>query len=350
MGLLVLALADREALLTGLSVVKGEVLVPVFDCVPISLEKLEGMSEGIGLPGSFVENPFGFVPLHAVEHLLHLIHGRVGDPTFLFQTLSLSQKESASRHTVANVPLPTGQTGFEAIQGFTSSCNASISVTRFHSEVDNDRLWILRTTGATEWSDVWPVRQYNLSFILTGVRRLFGDQISPVAMLLNGNEQTNRFPGDLSGLPVEYSHDNFGLAFALDDIVSNDFKRLELTPSSGDLEAAGMEGATVAAIADFMSKLITSTDRLSERAAKAFGMTTRSYRRHLASLGTSHASILADIRLRIALQLLSEPDASLSHISGELGYAFPGDFTRFFFKRTGLTPSAYRKYVLSRDA
>ena len=94
----------------------------------------------------------------------------------------------------------------------------------------------------------------------------------------------------------------------------------------------------------FLSRLILSgtTDRLSERTAQAFGMSVRPYRRHLAQAGTSHGSLLADTRLKLALDLLSETDLDVTEIALELGYAFPKDFTRFFRSRVGLSPSKYR--------
>ena len=100
-------------------------------------------------------------------------------------------------------------------------------------------------------------------------------------------------------------------------------------------------------MAALLSRLILSgtTDRLSERAAQAFGMSVRSYRRHLAELGWSHRRLLADARLKLALELLSDAGLDVTEIALELGYAFPGDFTRFFRSRTGLPPSRYRNLV-----
>ncbi|GAB5378009.1 MAG: hypothetical protein AcusKO_44710 [Acuticoccus sp.] len=332
--------------MAGLGLVIGEAVLPVLDSAPIPAAMLERMSEGVGLPGGFVEDPFGFVPLHAVEHLLCLIQRRVGDPVFLFRSIDLSRSERVSGRAIANVPLPMGKTGFEAVRGFAGNSNASISSARFLIEVKGDRLWMLRTSGATEWSDAWPVVQYNLTFMLMGMRRLFGEPISPIALRLKGVPAREELPEELSDLPIELSKDNFGLAFALGDIGSHDLRRLDMSASSAARSDAAGDDLTLGALEDFLSKLISSGDRLSDRAARAFGMTTRSYRRRLALLGVSHNEIVADIRLRTALRLLRETDVGVSGIAGELGYAFPGDFTRFFARRTGLSPSAYRRLAL----
>ncbi|MDF5715848.1 MAG: helix-turn-helix transcriptional regulator [Rhizonema sp. NSF051] len=48
-------------------------------------------------------------------------------------------------------------------------------------------------------------------------------------------------------------------------------------------------------------------------------------------------------RLEIAQQLLAMPQLSLSSIGTRLGFEYQGQFTTFFGKHMGITPSAYRK-------
>jgi AraC-like DNA-binding protein len=326
-----------------LHIVTGEAITPVLGSVPCSVESLLRISEGVGFPAAFIENPFGFVPLHATEHLLFLIQQRVGDPTFLFRSLELDAEERRNSDSVIHIPLPTGRTGFEAVAGFVQELNRRITGTRFLTAIDDDRLWVLRTTGATEWSDEWSVQQYNLTIVLTGVRRAIGHRLSPVVLRLSCLPDRIALPEELADLPVELARDSFGLAFSLSDLSRTGFR----LPGAGRDLPGPDEPDALTAVATLLSRLILSgtTDRLSERAAQAFGMSVRSYRRHLADLGKSHGSLLADARLKLALELLLNADLDVTEIAMELGYAFSGDFTRFFRGRTGLSPSRYRNLV-----
>ena len=81
--------------------------------------------------------------------------------------------------------------------------------------------------------------------------------------------------------------------------------------------------------------------------AKAFGMSGRSYRRHLESIGVSHRQLVSDARLSKAEVLLSDPEIPITGISFELGYTNSPAFTRFFKARTGTTPQEYRRKRLS---
>nr|WP_302479317.1 helix-turn-helix domain-containing protein [Ruegeria arenilitoris] len=55
--------------------------------------------------------------------------------------------------------------------------------------------------------------------------------------------------------------------------------------------------------------------------ARAFGMSVRTYRRHLKRLGLSHRQLVSDARLSKAEAMLADPSISITEISFELGYA-----------------------------
>ncbi len=86
-----------------------------------------------------------------------------------------------------------------------------------------------------------------------------------------------------------------------------------------------------------------ATGVTSGRLARAFGMSERSYRRHLAVLDTSHRRLLENARLETAFRMLAEPAPNVTEIAYALGYADPAHFTRFFKQRVGLPPSEYRR-------
>lgn len=51
------------------------------------------------------------------------------------------------------------------------------------------------------------------------------------------------------------------------------------------------------------------------------------------------------LRVERAVERLAEPDTAVASVSEELGFSFPGHFTRFFRQHLGVAPSEYRRVV-----
>lgn len=62
--------------------------------------------------------------------------------------------------------------------------------------------------------------------------------------------------------------------------------------------------------------------------------------------GVNFIDYLTDLRLSAAKELLLDPLRSTQEIAGMVGYDSPSYFTRAFKKRTGLTPTEYRRGAL----
>ena len=80
-----------------------------------------------------------------------------------------------------------------------------------------------------------------------------------------------------------------------------------------------------------------------DRAAAAFDMPERSFRRRLGDAGRSYQKILDGVRLEKARGYLADSSRSVEEIAGLLGYSEPAAFIRAFERWTGQTPSRYRK-------
>lgn len=79
-----------------------------------------------------------------------------------------------------------------------------------------------------------------------------------------------------------------------------------------------------------------------EVAARLAGTSTRSLQRLLAASGKSYTQVLEEVRLEVALELMSDVSMLLSDVAGELGYSDGAHFSRAFSRWTGLSPAAYR--------
>ena len=261
------------------------------------------------------------------------------DPDYLFNSLKTDAVEKREIHSVVGIPLPAGKTGIEALRSLASTFNSYITGAQFYCETKGDLLWIERTTSATDWSNAWPVLQYNLSIILLGVRRTLGRELRPIALKLPVMQTDGNLPDTLRNIPITLNRDRFGMGFNLEDIVTAGFTLRNHESTLKDGSAAALDENLREAFASCLSMFLISstTDKLSDRVAKSFGFSPRTYRRQMANLGTSHATMLSDVRLDLALKLLEDDCVSVETVSIELGYAHPGHFTRFF-KTYGMLP------------
>lgn len=78
------------------------------------------------------------------------------------------------------------------------------------------------------------------------------------------------------------------------------------------------------------------------RIARLFGLSERSFRRHLSDERTSYRTLVAQARFRKAQHLLRETGLSVEAVSEQLGYAEPAAFIHAFRRWSGTSPLAFR--------
>ncbi|MFO0554443.1 MAG: AraC family transcriptional regulator ligand-binding domain-containing protein [Polyangiaceae bacterium] len=79
--------------------------------------------------------------------------------------------------------------------------------------------------------------------------------------------------------------------------------------------------------------------------AKTLGQSPRSLQRRLAERGTSFQAVLDDVRRVVAIELLTNPRASVTEVALTAGFSELSAFTRAFRRWTGEPPSEYlRRY------
>lgn len=82
--------------------------------------------------------------------------------------------------------------------------------------------------------------------------------------------------------------------------------------------------------------------------ASALFLTGRSLRRKLQAEGTSFQLIKDDLRREYAMNLLRQPDTTLSDIASQLGFKDATVFIKAFKQWTGMTPGDYRAHLRRR--
>lgn len=117
-----------------------------------------------------------------------------------------------------------------------------------------------------------------------------------------------------------------------------------------DLLPAGLCGEMGfdARIRALIEQLIGSRDigvtESMETLARAAGLSrAQFFRLFNRSTGMTPATFLNMIRMESCLRSLARPDIPIQAIAKQAGYDTPGNFTRFFVRQQGLSPSHYRK-------
>lgn len=85
-------------------------------------------------------------------------------------------------------------------------------------------------------------------------------------------------------------------------------------------------------------------------AAGTLGLSTRSLRRRLSDEGESFRALVQKARSQAACRMLRNPDLTLQHIAGQLGFADSASFCRSFRKWQGMTASEFRQSELASPA
>jgi len=245
-------------------------------------------------------------------------------------------------NSVANVPLQPASTGLEGVRKFALALNGVSTGSLFVSSSVGSKIWVLRLTGATEFSDHWSTQLYSLGGIRSGMDQLFFGRVKPIGIRLQ-TLTPECLPEELSDLPIELGNRSIGLAYDLAEIAKGEIRQFsfaETPPNHTELSETNQTE-----ISQVLRNLIsgTHTDKLRERTARSFGVSLRTYQRKLGQLGTTHAKLLAEFRIFDARELLAYASWRIPQIALKLGYSYPSDFSRFFKLRIGVSPREYRE-------
>ena len=101
--------------------------------------------------------------------------------------------------------------------------------------------------------------------------------------------------------------------------------------------------------ADFVTRVSTliragflSGDVSLEQIAGRLAMSSRTLKRRLQAEGTPHSALLERGRMEMACHLLQNSRASMTQITGLLGYANSSAFSRAFSRWSGVSPRDWR--------
>lgn len=133
-------------------------------------------------------------------------------------------------------------------------------------------------------------------------------------------------PPELADLRIVVREGLSGLGFDLQPLMRRPPKNLR--PEAPELSPLSIVPTPRQIGSALFNILGQSHDASVTQAARAFGMTARSYQRCLADQGATHAQLLRDARYTRAVDWLRDTDAPIATIAIWLGFEHTTDFSR----------------------
>lgn len=99
----------------------------------------------------------------------------------------------------------------------------------------------------------------------------------------------------------------------------------------------------------FLSQRVIGEAPTADEASRAFGMSQRTFYRHLTKEGHSYGELLSSCRHQRAKELLLQPIFSLDEVAFLLGFSDSRSFRRAFRRWTGESPSRWRRSTKRRE-
>jgi AraC-like DNA-binding protein len=242
-------------------------------------------------------------------------------------------------------PLAHAVTLGDAIRAMCSSYVRQIPMNELGLSLDGPVAWFWRrrVTDVRGWPGNEPAEQYTLSFMLEVIRAASGPDWLPERLKLECASSgwaaaTSRLPG----VRIEYDQPLLALAIPL-PLLSIPVSIKALPPAGGECEppATDFQGSLRQVLKPWLVGGLPSQDI----AAELLWTTPRTLRRRLADEGASWRTVVNDLKFERAVTRLQEGRSSVGEIAEELGYSGTAHFTRFFRRRAGTPPSAYREEI-----
>ena len=151
----------------------------------------------------------------------------------------------------------------------------------------------------------------------------------------------------LLGNNVSFDHDFNGIVLRSADLdLANTLSDPQFLPYAHQLlsPTIGPDDAVIVGRTREVIELLLPAGRCSiDHVARSLGTNRRTLHRQLHSAGTTFTEILDTTRIDLVKRLLANSNNSLTDISVMLMFSTPGNFTRWFRQRFGVTPRAWRQ-------
>jgi len=300
------------------------------------------------LPLIMAERQTGLVPWVSALRFLDVVAHYTGDP--LFSANCILSAGGKRPNSVASVSLVRAPTAYESIRMFVENANAITTGATITSTVSGNCLWILRRPNNPGNIDSWHAEQFVIATFVKAISSFLGTNWRPQKLKIRQGTRPDAVPYQWSEADIETANPHTAIGVKLVDIVSGMNSDHEHTALPGNWEQAELRDAVVNDRVSLRSAVLHYIDHEDERitqVADAFGVTERTFRRHLKTAGLSYTELVDEARYKRSLILLKDSNLKITEIALDLGYTYPENFARAFRKRVGMSPTEFRRMIAS---
>lgn len=297
--------------------------------------------ERASIPVQIREDPVGFVPARSAWLFLGETVRREGLGDFC---LGIARRSDWRRATWAR-PLADAVSLGDAIRAMCSSYVREIPMVRLGLDVRGAQAWLWRrrTADVRGWDGNEPAEQYMLSFMLEVIREAAGPGWLPEQLKLESSScgWAAATPA-LPGVRIHFDQPLLALAIPVPllslpiSIAPPPASTAETQPPAEDFQGS---------LRQALRPWLVGGPPSQELAAELLGTSPRSLRRRLGEEGTCWRAVVHDLVFARAAARLREDRASVREVAEELGYSDPTHFARFFGRRAGVAPRAWRDEI-----
>jgi AraC-like DNA-binding protein len=300
-----------------------------------------------GLDAADLAHPDRWVPAAAVARLLELSAAESGREDFALRMAQLRRLSTLGPLGVVLRDEPDLRSALQLLARYERSYNEAIRVAL--TETDGTATLSIRL----ELGEPAATRQaleLAVATVLLLIRRLRGPHWQPLAVCF-----THPPPADLAahrrllGPVLRFEQDFTGLVMSArelssvnsladrDDPLLRTYSR-QLLPSLPPPPGSQL----VDRVRELVQMLLPLRRCTMTQVAGALGVSRRTLRRHLDAQEDSFARIVDEVRAGLAERYLAGRRYTVSDVSDLLGFAAPSAFSRWFHRRFGLSPTAWR--------
>src|SRR5690554_38620 len=260
----------------------------------------------------------------------------------------LARQLTLPQHSALGTAAKSSRTLAAALELMTRYLTLRVPHLKVHKQMSGQNAWYTVTCNA----ELGPLLGFVLDAVLFGCvtmgAQLTGTAVPGVKVLRRGPEpgHFNRFRRMLN-IPVEYGASENALVIPESQLsLPVRFSNEQLAISSREqCERALKELEEDAGFACRVRRVIEASHPFPPklaRVASTLFVSERTLKRRLQEEDASFQSLVDQVRLERARDLLGSTAMNLSQIADALGYADAANFTRAFKRWTGLSPSHYR--------
>ncbi len=286
------------------------------------------------------------IPLRHVLSILHETARMVGDEKF---GLLVGEKAHFDDSTTFGALVSRSLTTYDAMKTTCRLAKAHTSLANIWLEEAGDTIWFCRSNFAGMNVGLQQHEQYAMTVLIGIVRQYAGPEWKPAEMWLCApNEPRLEETEILSDVRIRYGRPHGGIAVPR-SIAGLPIRR-NVTSSPLIKESLEQRFRSKAPADDFVGSLRQVIQTLlkegqpsMETASEVVGTSVRSLQRRLHCEKVTYRQLLGEVLFGAAVELMTEPGATVTEVAFELGYSDVAHFTRAFRHWAGVSPREYRR-------